>query len=106
MSTSNEDLKQKGFICDRIEAASDIDETPGHNIIEAERKLSVFANVKKHWRVLLTGKRLGTISMPYTNATTPTSSTGISTDLTHPKCSPFPPAGGKFPRAGYLDQKR
>lgn len=56
MSTSNDDSQKKGFTCDRIETASNADEMPAHNIIEAERQLSVFANAKKHWRVLLIGK--------------------------------------------------
>lgn len=55
MSVSNDDTQQKGFACDRIENACD-DELPAHAIVEAERQLSVFANAKKHWRVLLVGK--------------------------------------------------
>lgn len=56
MSTPNDDSQKKGFTCDRIETASNVDEMPGNNLIEAERQLSVFANAKKHWRVLLIGK--------------------------------------------------
>lgn len=58
MSMSNDDTKQKGFTCDRIETAFNADDMPAHDIVEAERQLSVFANAKKHWRVLLIGKPL------------------------------------------------
>lgn len=56
MSVSNDDTQKKGVTCDRIETASNADDMPGNDIIEAERQLSVFANAKKHWRVLLIGK--------------------------------------------------
>jgi MFS family permease len=56
MSTSKDDPQQKGFTCDRIETASNVDDMPGHNLIEAERQLPVFDNAKKHWRVLLVGE--------------------------------------------------
>jgi hypothetical protein len=58
MSVSNNDALQKGFACDRIEHANDSDEMTAHPIIEADRQLSVFANAKKHWRVLLVGESL------------------------------------------------
>lgn len=56
MSTSNDNAQQKGFRCDRIETVSSSDNMPASDIIEAERQVSVFANAKKHWRVLLVGK--------------------------------------------------
>jgi hypothetical protein len=56
MSTSNDESQKKGFTCDRIETASNVDDMPGNDFIEAERQLSVFENAKKHWRVLLVGK--------------------------------------------------
>ena len=60
MSVSNDDTQKKGFACDRIEHANDSDEVPAQSIIEAERQMSVFANAKKHWRVLLVGESLHT----------------------------------------------
>lgn len=58
MSSSTDDTQKKGFTCDRIETAFNADDMPAHDIIEAERQLSVFANAKKHWRVLLICKTL------------------------------------------------
>jgi hypothetical protein len=58
MSVSNDDTQKKGFTCDRVEHAKDPDEAPAQVIIEAERQMSVFANAKKHWRVLLVGGSL------------------------------------------------
>jgi hypothetical protein len=60
MSASNDDSQKKGFTCDRIETASNVDDMLANSIVEAERQLSVFANAKKHWRVLLIGRSLDT----------------------------------------------
>ena len=65
MTTSKDNPQQKGFTCDRIETASNVDDMPGHNLIEAERQLPVFENAKKHWRVLLVGKsRIEDVHVP------------------------------------------